>query len=1385
MIDRLTLAVPMRVFAIHQASSQGVVGAEVNFELLPYFDSVHQQDFNADVPYLAESISHRPFADANQLLKPGVHLNWDFPAFLKRTQFQSSDATQLPAVPTRWLVSRYRKGKRKPDKQWVVESDALSTTTGDNRFPDLAQTSVEVDIQSGEKPFAYMGHTSLVEQWKERKGALASNFVSWKKKHSQRPLTASGWGIPSFDVFYPNSHSVFGHHDPDGTPDDRYKVTGWYGDHSDDYWLAYLKMQINGWGFEEIDAVSHLSAAEKHKRKRDRFAKLILQDLGISISLDAKIRSEELVNPDSWDRMVCCGQSTWLEDTLEVPDALYAMGNTPTEGLSALIAEKVVGERNSVSRDKLEDRLSAILMGDRLKSRKLDIGPKFREFRHADEFVGSDGGVRWIIENIDENPNKVPSGNKDQKQGKSPQLPGHLLPLLSKLNRVQKKYDMKSNELESWRFQLYSDWYRYMHASYPPAGETEEYVEATDVLVSIENGSLKEVKKLEWSLGTFGDKDRPSTGFAADVDDARQDLQTALDRVNVELKADTTIVPNYHWEVQRRAAARYWEPAPPALVVAIPHQRPPGNKPAQDNPAEQPLQPVLDCSAVSEGFTLGNDSFYCPEHLLEHDDIVWFLPKNLRSTDLPIFRGEWNAELFPVATMHPKTRHTGSYDSRYILSNYVLAENEPDLDDHPRISNIGALVKAGALYTGTTYVDQKLDDRFRNLLRQFAPLQNSQREVLKQDLKTISAKKPLDPGIAKKLKAKAARIKHEIAKLNEFESTLKQASAFLDTHDLLVVTLDGFNAALLQRHTGIQLNPADPLGFEEYQAFASEVSQALHGNYKGMSPDPHSPFLPIRSGGLRLMNLRLIDIFGRFRDLVPNDVVTPISMTLSGHDDWMRLPPRLSQAARWDFRFYQADASERTESQSHLEGSPIHGWIVPNLLDHALDFFDATGLKLGSFAIRDEESVWTPYGEDRLTGRMKHIVQWLLDAEKQFPGPTASASASSSSDTNTAPKKRFFLEEFLEDIEEAMDNIHPDDREGTSALSAIMGRPMAVVQLGVQLELKGLPAVNNSWSDLFNDLRGNGRTTDGFDQVQFCYRMGEYRQRNDGLIGFWKSKVDESLSEEFCVNDSITAAIIPEGIRKLDASYQRNAINDSQAAKDPRQWLDVKNEEWKLYDPQERTLFEFLRDEQGTPIKKQDIVQPYLREGSRVWDALVDRKCLKEEVAVQRIHHYAEASKLSISVSDPLQEYVALLDPFGVVHLSSGIQPVKAIQLPDQFFRDAIQRIELSFLTAPVLTPEQDLHLSVPRYKQFSWVWNENNTWPSDDAPGSNITSESAPHSEFKTEIPEDKMKSFQTAAFFPDRNVLREGYLTLKHNTESNEDNVQPNESEKPKENN
>ena len=67
-----------------------------------------------------------------------------------------------------------------------------------------------------------------------------------------------------------------------------------------------------------------------------------------------------------------------------------------------------------------------------------------------------------------------------------------------------------------------------------------------------------------------------------------------------------------------------------------------------------------------------------------------------------------------------------------------------------------------------------------------------------------------------------------------------------------------------------------------------------------------------------------------------------------------------------------------------------------------------------------------------------------------------------------------------------------------------MGRPLAVVRASLDLQVRGLPAVNQDWGAFARDVRTRVRDDSGFTRVRFPVRLGERARLEDGLVGFWR-----------------------------------------------------------------------------------------------------------------------------------------------------------------------------------------------------------------------------------------------------------------------------------------
>lgn len=225
----LGLVVPIDVvaFCVSEIDSQertpnvGFSGATIDYgALIPT---------NADA-YLGAN-AHQPLTNSPlHSLEAGVHLHWALPDALTKRTAGGSAPLAFPAVPNRWLVTRFAiNSDSVTPTSFVVESDALATTLPDGHYAPL----IPVKQAGADEPaFKYMGRRSPLADYS---GPLDSMTFT---EATGGPLTAVANGLSSFAAYYPESHSSFGFFDTlsdlNGPAQLMYVVTGWFEQESDD-----------------------------------------------------------------------------------------------------------------------------------------------------------------------------------------------------------------------------------------------------------------------------------------------------------------------------------------------------------------------------------------------------------------------------------------------------------------------------------------------------------------------------------------------------------------------------------------------------------------------------------------------------------------------------------------------------------------------------------------------------------------------------------------------------------------------------------------------------------------------------------------------------------------------------------------------------------------------------------------------------------------------------------------------------------------------------------------------------------------------------------------------------------------------------------------------
>lgn len=339
--------------------------------------------------------------------------------------------------------------------------------------------------------------------------------------------------------------------------------------------------------------------------------------------------------------------------------------------------------------------------------------------------------------------------------------------------------------------------------------------------------------------------------------------------------------------------------------------------------------------------------------------------------------------------------------------------------------------------------------------------------------------------------------------------------------NVLSQTLDGFNEACVMMKKTAQLPIAEPIGFNYEKAFSQNVNALVQGKQHS-SPIMAFEFNPIRSGALSLNMLSLIDNFGVSHQVDTNHAAIA-SDTMQDQNGNPFLKPRIAQPARLNLRWSSAtpvDTVDTIDTNDSPDTSPICGWLMADYLNGDVMVYDAAGAALGYVSQPDDSTatstgIWNlvPWSNktahidtDITNPHLKKVVELLCNTTN----PTTTASS--------------FVSDFLTSTQHALDNIAPANANIYDVKSILMGRPMAVVRSRVSYELMGKPVLDQSWSSLLTDLTNcnkqpswyyEDRNKDGWDQMLFPCRLGEYRQLNDGLVGYWMEKTDGSLSKTF------------------------------------------------------------------------------------------------------------------------------------------------------------------------------------------------------------------------------------------------------------------------------
>jgi hypothetical protein len=1343
-----SLIIPIHLDALYLKKAQVVNGPKADFSRLPYVNKSTGLDVNSDISNISENFISQPFQNSKLSLDAGIHLHWALPDCLSEGSHESQHdkaSIKYPKVPDRWLITR----KNGMDtKQWVVESNFLQPEGKNN-----TENSITFPLNPHERgpegqPFRYMG----------RQYDFLGTFAKPGDDYFDN-LTALGYGEPSFGAMYAECHSVFGCHDvfeKKLTGKIEYEVIGWYNNTDDDYLNKFVDDILQR---EDINA---LASSKKNAAVTDAikaafrigfedgvsfpeklicYGRLVFEENALKNCSETVPEIKEVsfgnTGTEALSALLSSGNIK-IEKQLEAirlrsrignkrldihakfEEAFHENGFTPVEGGTLWGIEK---ETSKNSQPVVQNKQVEVSLPDNFAHKINQLNELQQKFKHAlDEFrdlkqqlfsdwykfmmiehhpyihpdeLGDIDEIRFFIENSNFNelknkekeleilsPGKEHNGaiwnalkevksaltnfntafiargtqvfgnqneplhyifteNKTQfpnLQLGTPMLWGKCLPfntsclqfsgqaskMLLNLNNIpdplpaellaqnallENLKTMKAISLwvkiEASKVSAYFNLLRIEGINNSSIGSegigdfwTTIKVNGTQLNLT-SNYAWSQIQKGVWVHIYLEAKESFMEDITFMENCTENEVTASLASIRIMKKGlsedeqanDRNIFGQTQFKLTETAAPRYWQPNEPVVLLSGPACEP---SPRHGFDGKNTDDNRLKCTYSDSDFPINNQTL---QQLVRDEAVQQFYNTemaNYLKWNQPwnplVF--EWEVEIFPFVKQNP------SFSESDILNRFQLNITSPDLklkSDHPDFTD------GGKIFTGSTLLSPhaklKLLDSIKNFLWNLKneDLQNFGELPVKPDHSRDTVEDYSPTALAIKETEKVAYINKLVPLLVNFkEGPIKNAAAHWNTLNeghYLSQSLGGFNAAMLMHKQTLQLPIDDPLGFKDDQLFNQQVKEWV-GLENKWAPEPLNPFLPIRSGKIKLLNLQLIDSFGRHVTLKPKGKLAhshAFPQVLGG----ALLPPRLPQASRLNLRWLSANHDTDLEMNSHPASSPICGWLLPNNLDGNIMVYNQAGFLLG---LIHHSGAWLPGPGNEIhldieEIQNKHVRKVIKSLQKDS-------------------------EHFIGLFDQTLEKIDPESFSQHLDLALLMSRPIAIVRASLNLELKGRTAVTQSWDRLTRKVQNDDYDTEGFDTVKFPVRLGEPGQFNDGVLGYWKEEPDEDI------------------------------------------------------------FYSSLLSKYGSP---------------------------KENTY---INYYNPAKpSISISIQDAPQTFTMLIDPRAKVHLVSGILPVKVIEIPPDQYRLALSRMDITFFTAPILSPSGTLALNLPVEAGYEWSW--------------------------------------------------------------------------------
>lgn len=1148
----------------------------------------------------------------------GIYLHWVLPAGLRHAY--TPGAMDFPALPDNWLIVRFvRIGSTLNTKAWFIDGGVVNPSSPTNLiFPDTNKLVTK-----------NVGKVVPLEEF------ATANFSGERTK-----ITAIGndsTGSPTFTASIGENRNIFSWQDElkdlpkpiDSGTILTYSVLGWYRD-------------------PQNDPLS-LEAAKVSERRdsSNRLLGWLIDPPGWSIDANSAAPVVLLKRRSVFHGMVA-HINYWSEKThkgtiLGYPGAplvggtlgkskasfKVGVGNNAEDALVSLVSSEYSGEQQPSSLAKEQPNLwkaleaviyrqsETLVKSWNVASRDMTV--------HQNWFTTQEAGKTWYIRPKTDKEGAFPADADKTAAETAIQPTPEQLAKLKELNQAQAKADAACQELAALQQELYARWWKLAYKSKPFRAQFPDEQNHCEKLVRDVVALRNEVNKLIDSLRPLPDA-----------------LKSSLPKDDLELKYD--------------AAARFWLPADPVIVVKncgspskhqFPRQHPCRLPEEIITTAKVVIQngpPTTFNSATGVADIAAAAQRYLPScppilnGLLNEASIVEQAVRDLAEKTLPAKKAfddeagwsDWTERLVRDLTWDGKSdlpldRISFQPEAFNILP-YRLVDlwvkqpwaplfldwqitwfptTETATADKPfgPVWNFGeadfvpsdrrSIPQRGYTLRGRSLL-APIDNRiFEEPVETLRKLLGSRRDG-QQDVTT------LPPAVIDVLK------RYEII----WSETLRQ----LPLGGLMGQTLTGFHQALLGRD--ITLQHITPDAARPWIKSDNAQLKALESDVKTQLEIPKDfgvpgeqlapPFLQsdakslpdfrlIRKGAMRIDELWLVDDFGQFADLLGRTAAGSISTGQVFH-------PRM----RWhdDQTVFAMPPRVLQPARLNFRFTPApenSNETTSNELNSICGwiFYNSLDQALVLCNRKGELMGHLVIAKDQRGMRIKWEAGAGGVALTNVSNPTLKAFAESLIETTPSPKPR--LLELLNLIENSLERIRPASARRDTML---VGRPLALVSASVGLELFG-----KAWSDPQKDPVNRAVSGDEeLDKLQVRVNLGYAHSVEDGLIGYFKEGAYNRM-------------VVPQLSDKIKSS---NYIGD----------------------PKEHDL----------------------RAG------------------------FATSERLTL-----------LMDPWGSVQAACGLVPAKTITLANPELNKIVTHMEASFRVGPVLLPADKLALPTPTGNKGTW----------------------------------------------------------------------------------